>query len=67
MNLMGYDAVTLGNHEFDYGLEILEKVAREADFPIVSSNYDFSQTPLKNLIEQYVILKEEACSWCYRN
>ncbi|MDD2589623.1 MAG: metallophosphatase [Fermentimonas sp.] len=57
MNLMGYDAVTLGNHEFDYGLEILEKVAREADFPIVSSNYDFSQTPLKNLIEQYVILK----------
>ena len=57
MNLMGYDAVTLGNHEFDYGLEILEKVAREADFPIVSSNYDFSQTKLKKLIKPFIILK----------
>lgn len=56
MNLMGYDAVTLGNHEFDYGLEALEKVAREADFQIISSNYDFSMTPLKNLIEPFIII-----------
>ncbi|MDD4778391.1 MAG: metallophosphatase [Fermentimonas sp.] len=58
MNLMGYDAVTLGNHEFDYGLEVLEKVALEADFPIVSSNYDFSQTELKDLVKPFVILKK---------
>ncbi|MBK5195104.1 MAG: metallophosphoesterase [Proteiniphilum sp.] len=59
MNMMGYDAVTLGNHEFDYGLEVLEKVVRAATFPIVSSNYDFSQTALSGLIEPYLILKRE--------
>lgn len=57
MNLMGYDAVTLGNHEFDYGLEVLEQVARLAKFPIVSSNYDFSETHLDGLIKPYVILR----------
>ena len=46
MNLMKYDAATLGNHEFDYGMDVLEQVARNADFPIVSSNYDFTNTPL---------------------
>ncbi len=58
MNRMGYDAATLGNHEFDYGLEVLEKVVREASFPIVSSNYDFSDTPLAGLIPPYLILKK---------
>jgi len=58
MNRMQYDAVTLGNHEFDYGLEVLEKVVRAARFPIVSSNYDFSQTPLSGIIEPYLILKK---------
>src|SRR5690554_1580984 len=59
MNQMGYDAATLGNHEFDYGLEVLEKVARLAKFPIVSSNYDFSETVLNGLIKPYIILKRE--------
>ncbi|NCD15491.1 MAG: bifunctional metallophosphatase/5'-nucleotidase, partial [Bacteroidia bacterium] len=36
MNLMGYDAVTLGNHEFDYGLEVLGQVVAKARFPIVA-------------------------------
>lgn len=58
MNLMGYDAVTLGNHEFDYGLETLEKVIRKADFQIVSSNYDFSKTSLKDLIKPFIIIKK---------
>ncbi|SRR5690554_2052799 len=58
MNMMGYDAATLGNHEFDYGLDVLEKVVREASFPIVSSNYDFSDTPLAGLIPPYLILKK---------
>ncbi len=58
MNLMGYDAVTLGNHEFDYGLEVLEEVAKTARFPIVSSNYDFSETPLAGKIKPYLILKK---------
>src|SRR5690554_4603601 len=55
MNQMGYDAATLGNHEFDYGLE---KVVRAADFPLVSSNYDFSDTPLAGMILPYLILKK---------
>ena len=59
MNLMHYDAVTLGNHEFDYGMEILEKVVRRAKFPIISSNYDFSGTPLNNLIKPYLIFKKD--------
>ena len=59
MNMMRYDAVTLGNHEFDYGLEALEKVVRRAKFPIISSNYDFSGTPLNNLIKPYLIFKKD--------
>lgn len=58
MNLMRYDAATLGNHEFDYGLETLEKVVSLANFPIVSSNYDFSGTPLSGMIKPFVILKK---------
>ncbi len=58
MNLMGYDAVTLGNHEFDYGLEVLEEVVETARFPIVASNYDFSETPLAGKIKPYLILKK---------
>ena len=58
MNKMGYEAVTIGNHEFDYGLEVLEKVARLAKFPIVSSNYDFSETKLNGLVKPFIILKK---------
>ncbi|HAR38803.1 MAG: metallophosphatase [Bacteroidetes bacterium GWD2_45_23] len=58
MNLMHYDAATLGNHEFDYGLEVLQKVIRLAHFPIVSSNYDFSETPLSGMVRPYLILKK---------
>lgn len=38
MNLLGYDAATLGNHEFSHGLGFLLRVLRDAAFPIVSSN-----------------------------
>jgi 5'-nucleotidase len=59
MNLMKYDAATLGNHEFDYGLKTLAEVIRRANFPIVTSNYDFSQTELAKLVKPYVILKRD--------
>lgn len=45
MNLIGYDAMTLGNHEFDDGPSNLANFVKEADFPIVSSNIDFSKEP----------------------
>ncbi len=59
MNLLGYNAATLGNHEFDYGMEVLENVVRKADFPILSSNYDFSDTPLHGLIHPYTIVNKD--------
>lgn len=38
MNLAGYDAAALGNHEFDYGYENLVKLSKKAQFPILSAN-----------------------------
>ncbi|WP_416145300.1 5'-nucleotidase C-terminal domain-containing protein [Planococcus koreensis] len=49
MNLMGYDAMTFGNHEFDLGAsdghEALDEFMFASDFPFVSANVDFSQNP----------------------
>lgn len=59
MNRLNYDAATIGNHEFDYGLEVLEKVIRNAKFPIISGNYDFSDTSLKDLVKPYVIIQKD--------
>ena len=58
MNLMKYDAVTLGNHEFDYGMEVLEKVVGMARFPLVASNYDFSGTALSGKIKPCLVLRK---------
>lgn len=38
MNFMKYDAMTLGNHEFNFGLELVDKIEKEADFPILAAN-----------------------------
>lgn len=45
MSMMGYDATTLGNHEFDNQVDGFVRVAPKAQFPYVSSNYDFSGAP----------------------
>lgn len=57
MNLMKYDAGTLGNHEFDYGLDSLKMIVKKLNFPILNCNYDFSETVLKDDIKPYVVLK----------
>ncbi|MCX7650409.1 MAG: metallophosphatase [Flavobacteriales bacterium] len=57
MSCMGYDACTLGNHDFDNGLEGLEKMLPHARFPFVCSNYDFSATRLKGRFPRHLILK----------
>ena len=59
MNLMGIDAATIGNHEFDNGLENMAAVFRKAKFPIVCANYDFTGTPVDGLVKPYVIIKRE--------
>ncbi len=45
MNDLGYDAVNLGNHEFSHGLPFLRHSAKDARFPIVSSNFAFDDLP----------------------
>lgn len=59
MNIMGYDAATIGNHEFDYGLENMARLFRMAKFPIVCANYDFTGTPVEGLVKPYVIIKRD--------
>jgi len=60
MTKMGYDASTIGNHEFDNGLDGLERVLPFAGFPFISSNYDFSQTILNGRIKTYKIIQKES-------
>lgn len=57
MNQMRYDAATIGNHEFDFGMENMARLFRKANFPIVCSNYDFTGTPLAGIVKPWVVLK----------
>lgn len=57
MNLMSYDAVTIGNHEFDFGLENMARIFKMAKFPVVCANYDFTGTCVEGLVKPYVIIK----------
>ena len=59
MNQMGYDAATIGNHEFDFGLENMVRIFKMANFPIVCSNYDFKDTELKDIVKPYITLKRK--------
>lgn len=58
MNRMGYEVATLGNHEFDNGIDTLAAVLRTAHFPIVCANYDFTGTALESVVKPYVILNK---------
>lgn len=57
MSALGYDAATLGNHEFDNGFFGLINAYSHAQFPFVNANYDFSDTTLKGKIKPYVVLE----------
>lgn len=58
MNRVGYDAVALGNHEFDFGLEFLSDSLRHADFPVLCSNaYCVDQNT--SLQDPFVILDRQ--------
>ena len=57
MNEMGYDAVAIGNHEFDFGLDNMARLFRMAQFPVLCANYDFTGTVVEGLVKPYVILK----------
>lgn len=59
MNIMGYDAATIGNHEFDFGMENMARLFRKANFPIVCANYDFTGTPLEGIVKPYTIIRRD--------
>jgi len=58
MNMVGYDAMTLGNHEFDDGSEVLAAFVDALEFPVVTANVDFSEDPLlAGKINPYTIIE----------
>ena len=59
INAMEYDAATIGNHEFDFGLDNMARLFRMANFPIVCANYDFGGTVLESLVKPYTIIEKE--------
>ena len=59
MSQMKYDAATLGNHDFDNGLDGLKKQLKHASFQFVCANYDFSKTILKNSFKPYKIFLKD--------
>ena len=59
MNEMGIAASTIGNHEFDFGLDNMARLFRRANFPIVCSNYDFTGSVLQGLVKPFITLKRK--------
>jgi 5'-nucleotidase len=55
MQEMKYDACTMGNHDFDGGIEGFEKQMKHIQFPVMVSNYNFDDTPLYNKTKEYSI------------
>jgi len=58
MSKMGYDAGTIGNHEFDNGLNDILSAIKNANFPLISSNYDFSDTILNGFMKTQLIVNK---------
>lgn len=58
MSAMGYDASTMGNHDFDAGLEGFVKQLPHANYPFICSNYDFTDTPIHGKTQPFKIIKK---------
>jgi 5'-nucleotidase len=58
MTMMGYDAGTIGNHDFDAGLDNLALQLKHASFPILVANYDFSNTPMANKSKPFTVFNK---------
>lgn len=57
MNEMKYDVATIGNHEFDFGMDNMARLFRLAEFPIVCANYGVEGTVLEGLVKPYIVLE----------
>ncbi len=58
MSKMGYDATTLGNHDFDNGIDGLVKQLPHANFPYLNANYRFDGTALQGIIQPYKLFNK---------
>jgi 5'-nucleotidase len=58
MRAMGYDACTMGNHDFDAGLENFATQLDKAGFPVLLCNYDFTGTPMEFKSQPYKIFRK---------
>ncbi len=55
MSEMNYDAMAVGNHEFDHGLDGFAEAAKKADFPILAANYNVVGTPLNDFVKRFIV------------
>jgi len=59
MTSLGYDACTIGNHDFDAGMENLAtQLTRHANFPMLVANYDFTGTPMEYKSKPWQVFKK---------
>ncbi|HET8830079.1 MAG TPA: metallophosphatase [Pelobium sp.] len=59
MSMMGYDAAIMGNHDFDNGVEGFAKHLPYANFSIINSNYNFTDTPMEGKSKPYKIFEKQ--------
>jgi 5'-nucleotidase len=59
MSMMNYDLATMGNHDFDNGIDGFYTQLPHAKFDFVSANYDFKNTVLNEIIKPYKVFKKE--------
>ncbi|MBC7588185.1 MAG: metallophosphoesterase [Chitinophagaceae bacterium] len=59
MSMMAYDAATMGNHDFDAGMENYATQLQHAKFPIILCNYDFANTPMEGKTIPYKIYQKQ--------
>ncbi len=60
MSKLGYDAATMGNHDFDAGIDGFEKQLKHANFPFLIANYDFSGTVLEGKTQPFKVFHKGA-------
>lgn len=58
MNQIGYNVGTLGNHEFDNGIDELARLLAMAKYPIVCANYDVAGTPLEPYVKPTTVIEK---------
>lgn len=68
MNTVGYDAVALGNHEFDFGIPRLDRALKDADFPVVCANLTFGtkRAPTRWIMLERKVIGEHGLAYSLR-